>query len=31
VRIVILDVYQATSGKNRRLTAISEVKFVGSE
>jgi F5/8 type C domain len=31
VRIVILDVYQATSGKNRRLTAITEVKFLGSE
>jgi len=27
VRIAILDVYQASSGANRRLTAISEVRF----
>jgi hypothetical protein len=27
VRIAILEVYEATSGPNRRLTAISEVRF----
>ncbi|HVD16854.1 MAG TPA: discoidin domain-containing protein [Actinomycetota bacterium] len=30
LRIVILDVYQAPSGQNRRLTSISEVRFFGA-